>query len=344
MHPSNSFFRVLPGLAAFLATSAFVDIALACGGPRCELTEMAPSDGATVPTNVAGLPFRAFEGVPSDGGASLVRLFDATDTEIPTSVQELGNDLSLLVPNTPLPEGTGYRLKFSESCGESDRTFDVGPQTPLPTEIGSLVGATYPTKVVDTSYGDACITEIEDPEQGGTLLAVAAELTLTPSPELLAFASVTEFTIRVDDGHPERKKLGSARITGSAHDKLVLGKLFWRCDPNAPSAKDVTTTIHVGAHVAGATTDPPDVSTTLTYACPVRDAATGSESDGGATLPGDSQRPNGASNSASPNGSSDDSGCSVSRDPSNAWGQIGAFFAGLALVVSARSVFRRRTR
>lgn len=337
---------------------AFTDDAKACG--ECSPVKVGLSDGAKVPANVAAIPFIA----DSNGSAGSIRLFDSTNTEIPTSIQDdtagfptedMGTR-KLLVPSSPLTEGASVRVKLVDSCyeqgPETEQSLDVGPAQSL-TEVGVLSGKSpVRVKLIDptTAHYDACgvsvpkVIEVDAANPAGTVEAVAIDVVLKPTSELRAFAPVTGFVLSVDGEEQQRTAYGEAQASG---DDRIVGRVRAACDPSASTRGEAsvgTHTIGIRAHVAGATSDLPEITTTLTFSCAAGD--TGSP-DGGAASSPDASTPDASTqgtNGAADGASSEDSGCAVGRESSNAWGQIGAFFAGLALVVSSRSMLRRRSR
>lgn len=323
--------------------------------------------GTQVPANVAAVPFTS----DSVRDAGAIRLFDSTNTEIPTTIQDdpagfptepVFVSRKLLVPTSPLAEGKNSHLKFASDCDaegkEVEWGLDVGPSQSL-IAIGTLSGeAAVGTKLVDPkdAHYDCGVhtpdvIEVGNSNAADTVEAVAIDLRLKPTPELQAFAPVTGFIISVDGQERQRTAYGEAQASG---DGLIVGRLRASCDPSAATLGEATAgthTVGVRAHVAGTTSDPPEVTTTLTFSCGGESSGSpdgGAASSPDASTPGTNDASTPGTNDASTRGadgaSSDDSGCAVGRDSSNAWGQIGAFFAGLALVVSSRSLLRRRSR
>lgn len=319
----------------------------------------------TVPSNAPAIPVSLFAYFPADSDSVPgTQLLDGSNAKLsaPLIVDSKGGGNGegftnfLFVPDAPLKEGSGYHLGFPE-CSSDPRDepsprFNVGPQVSLPTVAGSVVGGPLvDARLIDATGFDACIGVVSADEENdihqGVIKAVAVELKLTPSPELRAFAPLTQFTVFIDGTSARYLSYGRAKTDGNA---LVVGAVRVNCDSNQAYAKHGDTTpgthtVSVLAHVAGATSDPPLVTTTITLTCP---APGETLPDSGTPQGSDGDHPDASSGTPKADGSNESSGggsgCAVSREGSNAWGHVGALFASFALIASARSVFRRRAR
>lgn len=253
------------------------------------------------------------------------------------------------MPSAPLKEGTRYHLTYKEACGtpkDVSVEFDVGPRATLPIAAGTLSGkAPVVGQASVSSSRGSCFEEAE---------TVRIDLLLTPTAELLAFAPLTSFTMTIDGQKFAAKYYGKAKREG---DGLIVGTLEALCSPSSSAltnAKLGVHTIGIQAHVAGAASDPPEVTTTLMLSCTGESVDAGPTADGGAPAPdggepasdgGHLESPDASSgpNASSPS-SSEGSGCSVGRGNEAPWGHAGTLFFGVALVAGARSIFRRRAR
>jgi hypothetical protein len=172
----------------------------------------------------------------------------------------------LLVPTTPLGTGNGYHLTYVESCsfgataGEVKQAFDVGSSVTLPTSAGALhgTGRVVGPRNVPTSSG-SCTSKID---------AVAIDVRIAPTPELLSFAPITSFKVFIDGQEATDTYYGRGKVDA---DGIVVTTIVAACGTRAPSDSNGPTLgvhkIGVRAHVAGAATDPPEVVASFNFSC-----------------------------------------------------------------------------
>lgn len=255
---SRVFLAALVGTALLVASQR---PAAACSPPSCRAAT-APR-GGNIPNNAPAIPFLA--GTPTTPAPSF-RLV-AGDTTIATTLKTDSSygAGSLLVPSAPLPSG-GVDLVWDEACGnpqpvEVRRHFSVGSPVALPTAAGAVTATnrTVGTRNVGTASG-SCTTDIE---------AVSFDITLDPTTELRGYREITTFEIRLDDQAVAWPYYGTAREADDG--PLTIATLHAACGTRASyddnGAPLGIHTVSVRAHVAGATTDPPAVSTNVNFSC-----------------------------------------------------------------------------
>jgi hypothetical protein len=329
-----------------LANVARTRDAGACVPLLCEQAQVAPAASAAVPRHVLGIPYTPTRPAPT--AAMTFHLLDSSNVEVPTTTvaDPWDSGSFLLTPSADLASGSGYHIAYQETCTNTgigaafDRTssFTAGPDTKLPTDAGSLGGAgrTVGQLAVFNSAG-SCTAEIQ---------AVSMDLRITASPELLAYAPLAGFMIQVDTTSPGRLSYGKAKIDGG---DLVLERPYAACgarDPANDNGLELGThTFTVTAHIAGAPTDPPAITTQLDFSCGSFPGDGGYDpSDTGIGLPADSGRPSdeaGVNNLTPGTGSTSGCACTTTPKPPLA-GDLAIFFATSSFFAFFRS--RRRAK
>lgn len=254
-------------LIASVASLALVGAArdaAACSPPPCEPARVIAA-GAKVPMNAPAIPYIA----PSGGGGSgtTMRLLDPGNAELPTSTapDPWWSTGSLLTPSSPLSTGA-HKLSYLETCtalgasAQGARSFEVGAATSLPTRIGTVHGGNWKVgqRSVMTSSG-SCFTSLE---------AVTIDLRVIPSPELLAYAPITGFKVRIDGKSARSTYYGQAKTEETG---IVVMQLHAVCGTRTGGDDNGVTLgehdVEVTAHVAGAASDPPPVVRRLRFSC-----------------------------------------------------------------------------
>jgi hypothetical protein len=167
-----------------------------------------------------------------------------------------------------LPEGKSYKITLSAHCVSSSgsvpttaiETFDVGPDSPLPTSIGT-----------------ATILPLKPDEPHPTIF----ELSVTFTPEMKAYLGVAAVWVKQGTAYRAEPRY-------EAPYQLPLTMLLTGTCSQAQVGQQVQVPIEVGADILGAATQPPKLSLTMEYECP--DASTPPITDGGegATNPAES--------------------------------------------------------
>jgi len=186
-----------------------------------------------------------------------------------------------------LVEGAQYQLRVSSACswaagaswdaGTSlvTSSFVAGPATPLPTSIGEA-RVDYQSAQVAGRYGlqgqDGFVVATGGPE------AVVAQITISPSAELVPFLAVTAFTTLVDGTYWGESFYGTGVSPHETQAGIVSYRDFLRvyasCGRQAESAACESPGVGIGrhavevqAHVAGAASDPPPLMLSIDLAC-----------------------------------------------------------------------------
>lgn len=267
MHPRHLFAAALLSGLGLIATR---QNARACAPSQCTESTVAPAKSGvpvTLPANAPALPYAIWE--PSGPTPQTLHVLDGAGGEVATTTKSdpWWRGVKLLGFAAPLAAGTGYHLDYIETCSGSvpsniaaSRAFDVGPATPLPTSLGTTHGAGRVVGSLDVSTSTgSCYAKIQ---------AVSIDVRLVPSPELLAWVNTAGFKVQVDGQEYNAAWYGTAK---AGADGILVTKLHAACgtrvsgDDNGPTLGVHTVTIH--AHVAGATVDPPPVTTTLNFSC-----------------------------------------------------------------------------
>lgn len=343
--------KLVPVLSALVSCASLVGIpddAKACEPPPCAQARVATRAGTAVPTSTTAFPYFPSQhyATAPDGGEQVFRLLDPQGAEIALSVQDdpKWSGGKLLVPNAPLTASTGYRIAYDESCGNPsgpvERAFAVSGQSALPYVAGTLFGKdpVVGARDVPTSSG-SCYESVE---------AVAIDLRLAPSKELAAFAPLTAFTVLVDGQETVTSYYGEANADGN---DLAVGTLVALCAPNGSAFGNVSLgehTVALRAHVAGAASDPLEVTTKLWFSCDgsADDAGLGCGCDEGGIPERDSGSPDASTpvnpvNDATPDReSAGGGGCSTTG--TNAFG--GGSVLLVATALGLRVFFMRRRR
>lgn len=346
--------KLVSVLFALVSSASLVGLpadAKACEPPPCSQARVAPRSGVMVPTNTTAFPYVPSQdfGTASDGGEQVFRLLDPQGAEVALSVQDDPKwpGGKLLVPSAPLTASVGYRVTYDESCGSPagpvERAFTVSGQSALPFAAGTLFG-TAPVvgaRNLPTASG-SCFESAE---------AVAIDLRLAPSKELAAFAPLTAFTVLVDGQETLTSYYGEANAKGS---ELAVGTLVALCDPDGSSAFGNVSlgehTVAVRAHVAGAESDPPEITTTLWFSCnDVNDGGPGCSCDEGGVRDPDAGSPDAStpvspvSDATSDKESAGGGGCSTTGT-THAFGGGSLLLVATVLGLRAGSLRRRLRR
>lgn len=209
-------------------------------------------------------------------------LLDPSSAELATTVvaDPWWPSGSLLTPAATIAPGAGHRLSYDETCtalgasAQGSRVFDVGGASALPTQIGALSGENWKVgpRAVMTSSG-SCFKTIE---------AVTIDLRLTPSPEVMAYAPVTGFKLKIDGQSARASYYGAATKDEKG---IVVFQIHAACGTrNASDDNGVTLGEHdfeLTAHTAGTANDPPAVVKRLKFSC--TDSTIETQGDAGTT-------------------------------------------------------------
>jgi len=234
------FVFVTAGLA--LATPRAAD---ACSPAICWLGSFVPGDGGRVPANVPGLFWRPMSGdITPDAADVVLASTAAPDTRIALTAQPLANGDFLLVPDEPLVPGMSYSLVDHSVCERTGEigphvTFSVGPEAPLPVELGALLASASGVEDIDVATTSGSCSS------SATVAQTTIEL--APSPSAAAWLDVLHFETRVD-GEPWQyvRVVGGGGAPGAS----ALGRgrelLYELC---ASRDQGVVTGLAAGAHV-----------------------------------------------------------------------------------------------
>ncbi|RYZ43070.1 MAG: hypothetical protein EOO71_04890 [Myxococcaceae bacterium] len=204
----------LLGTGAVLPPSA-----RACVAPNClrGVRFPLPPDNGNVPTNLPGLVV-----VPpllESVDPATVRLLLADGTPVPATVTAGAHSTQVLVPESPLVQGTEYRLEATGVCTfqgnqTATTTFTAGAPATLPTTLGALTAET-PSRGRFTVY--------EDSNCGNTQAeGDSTRLRFTPSPELVPFLPWVSWTVQVDGEPWSYAKHGGVTATGEENSDTRL--------------------------------------------------------------------------------------------------------------------------
>ncbi len=259
---------------AFLSASLIVSVAslalvgatrdaAACSPPPCEPARVIAA-GAKLPMNAPAIPYIAPAAASS---GTTMRLLDPGNAELPTSTapDPWWSTGFLLTQSSALSTGA-HKLSYLETCtalgasAQGSRSFEVVAATPLPVQFGTVHGDNWKVgqRLVMTSSG-ACFTSLE---------AVSIDLRVFASPELLAYAPVTGFKVRIDGAPARSSYYGEAKTDEKG---IVVMQLHAACGTRTGGDDNGVTLgehdVEVTAHVAGAASDPPPVVRRLRFSC-----------------------------------------------------------------------------
>jgi MYXO-CTERM domain-containing protein len=262
--------------------------AAACTPAPCTPAQVAPAAGS-VPSGAPALAFVRTAGwaLPPphpDAGPQTFRILDPQGAEVPAATlsDPWWGGATLLIPVSPLPVAAGYQVAYDEACTRGwpetptprRPSFDVVAPVSLPTSPGTLRPAhrvVGPRTVF--AGGGLCYATVE---------AVAIDVAIDPTPELLAHRALAGFAITVDGQPHSRIFYGDAPL--GCDGLLHVRTLHAACGARGPGEHGGSPdygltlgehTVAVRAHVAGAAGDTSEVSTTLTFSC--ADAGAGSD-------------------------------------------------------------------
>lgn len=307
------------GLVTLALTSATSEgIATACSWSTCTSPPaVAPSTSQLLPANAPAFVLHAPDYDVDDvvfrgpGGARIATKVVREATE------------ALVLPGAPLAPDTEYVVEPTVRCTSpsavdttaktSNVVVKTGPASDLPTAIGTIFVES--PRVLDEGDFDGAVVKID------------------PTPALAAYLPITRTRVTVDgialpDYGPEIEPYG--RQPSAFAVECPSPNAAWGTGCDGLRVRAGTHVVEVSVHVAGATVDPPAVSTSFTLECrprvePARPPVDGKLS-ADATIPPESG-----------------SGCgcrtAIAEERTPFW-TIGAFALVLALALTRRGARR----
>ena len=221
---------IVVGLAcatAFLTVT--VGEAAACEPPGCHAGSLSPA-GGTIPKNAAGLRWHLGSGV------------DASKPETRIEITRDGKKVKLgLVPidgetmrveiDGGLVEGATYRVVADNACrdfgpSKLESTFTVGPEAPMPIELGRLraVTAKVDTLRIGTDGGSCDVEE----------QAVFADLEVVLAPSAMPWKELIDYEATVDGrGWQYSQAINEAPLMGESFLGRGKTRVYARCEPKS---------------------------------------------------------------------------------------------------------------
>jgi hypothetical protein len=274
--------------AASFAASPAHACSFAPGCIAAASMEVAPADGAVMPSNSPALAVDTFA-VQSES----LQLF-SVDAGVPATVFDPTSGLLRL--EGPLVEGAQYKLQRTNSCADVDAGataatsfFTVGPAKPLPTTTGTAT-VEYGMALIDGRYSH----ERHSMPVGlpGDVFAIVAHIHIVPSADLIPFLPVAAFSTLVDGKLWGSSFYGHGVSTYEAQSDIVtyydFVTVYASCTHFAagglcglPGVTLGSHTVDILAKVAGAA-DPAAIHLSIDLECP-KDAGAqpGPASEGG---------------------------------------------------------------
>jgi len=179
---------------------ALVALVTLCGAERAAsacsqacIPQPAAFDGKTLPSLIAGLPLANATNFGDDAVLELRRGDELIDFILEVSETSPAGLMKLAKPLEP----GSYSLIFPQQCapkpdGLGHATFTVGAERPLPAATGTMSAVVrfLPKTREAPEFESSCGGDLE-----GTYDRVVADVTLTPSADLLPFLPVSGFDV-----------------------------------------------------------------------------------------------------------------------------------------------------
>lgn len=222
---------IVVGLAsavAFLAGS--VGEAAACEPPGCHAGSLIPA-GGTIPKNAAGLRWHLGSGVVDVGKPEKRIAITRDGKKVKFALVPIDGETMRIEIDGGLVEGATYRVQADNACGwfgpkKLESTFEVGPEAPMPTELGRLraVTAKVDTLRIGTDAGSCDVDE----------KAVFADLEVVLAPSAAPWKELIDYTATVD-GKPWHysQAINEAPLLGESFLGRGKDRVYARCQPDS---------------------------------------------------------------------------------------------------------------
>lgn len=254
----------------------------ACSPGPCPRAKVPISEGAVVPANIPGIPFKPGRDWFGKGEgldyATLTLRDESSGTEVPLldgpmappTVYYTTAYERFMTPTEALRPGP-WSLIFADACGASPGprkvSFSVTEPTEFPTSIGALRAASHALTGVKVEAGAKCTK---------TISADAITLALDTTPAFEAFRPIAVLSVLVDG------RGWSGPVTdysGNGYpDTFDPMTVFAACDGTSRLAAGKHT-IEVRAHLEGAPSDPAPTTVDVDFSCGATAAPVPSYSD-----------------------------------------------------------------
>lgn len=211
--------------AAFLALA--VGEAAACEPPGCHAGSLIPA-GGTIPKNAAGLRWHLGSGVVDVAKPDERIVVTRDGKKVKLALVPIDGETMRVEIAGGLVEGATYRVEADNACNwfgpkKLVSTFEVGPEAPMPTELGRLrtVTSKADTLRIGTDAGSCDVDE----------KAVFADLEVVLAPSAAPWKELIDYTATVD-GKPWHysQAINEAPLMGESFLGRGKDRVYARCE------------------------------------------------------------------------------------------------------------------